>query len=158
MLLTAFKGNNNTSKILLDSVYGDHIHKKLLTNSFPACEREIIEAIAAYRPDHVISFGQKPLIDRLYIEPVACSNGEILESAFSISALKDSLSAYGIPFEVSDNPSNYLCNHAYYHGLQYIEKNRLHTKMVFIHVPGRKCFENMDAVVAWLHDFCGDRL
>lgn len=58
----------------------------LLTNSFPACEREI------------------------------------MESAFSISALKDSLSAYGIPFEVSDNPSNYLCNHAYYHGLQYIEK------------------------------------
>lgn len=94
----------------------------LLTNSFPACEREI------------------------------------MESAFSISALKDSLSAYGIPFEVSDNPSNYLCNHAYYHGLQYIVKNRLHTKMVFIHVTGRKRFENMDAVVAWLHDFCGDRL
>ena len=31
ILLTAFKGNNNSSKILLDSISGDNIRKKLLT-------------------------------------------------------------------------------------------------------------------------------
>lgn len=45
ILLTAFKGNNNSSKILLDSISGDNIRKKLLTNSFDACEQEIIESI-----------------------------------------------------------------------------------------------------------------
>lgn len=158
MLLTAFKGNNNASKILLDGVNCSNIHKKLLTNSFTACEREITEAIAAYQPEHVISFGQKPMVNSLYIEPTASNNGEFVESTFNISALINSLSAYGIPYKVSENPSNYLCNHAYYHGLQYIEKNGLNTKMIFIHVPDRKRFENMDTVAAWLHDFCRDRL
>lgn len=158
MLLTAFKGKYNTSKMLLDGVDGSHIHRKLLTNSFAACEREIVEAIAAYQPEHVISFGQKPMVNSLYIEPAASNNGEIMKSTFNISALINSLSVYGIPYKVSENPSNYLCNHAYYHGLQYIEKNGLNTKMIFIHVPDRKRFENMDAVAAWLHDFCRDRL
>lgn len=158
MLLTAFKGNYNTSKLLLDGLQGDYIYKKLLTNSFTACEREIVEAIAAYQPEHVISFGQKPMVNSLYIEPAASNNGEIMKSTFNISALINSLSAYGIPYKVSKNPSNYLCNHAYYHGLQYIEKNGLNIKMIFIHVPDRKRFENMDAVAAWLHDFCRDRL
>lgn len=60
MLLTAFRGKYNTSQLLLDGIHGDQIRKILLTNSFAACEREIREAIAASRPEYVISFGQKP--------------------------------------------------------------------------------------------------
>ena len=48
ILLTAFKGNNNSSKILLDSISGDNIRKKLLTNSFDICEQEIIDAISIF--------------------------------------------------------------------------------------------------------------
>ena len=48
ILLTAFKGNNNSSKILLDSISSDNIRKKLLTNSFDACEQEIIDAISIF--------------------------------------------------------------------------------------------------------------
>lgn len=41
MLLTAFKGKYNTSKMLLDGIHGDQIHKILLTNSFAVCEQQI---------------------------------------------------------------------------------------------------------------------
>lgn len=158
MLLTAFKGKFNTSQLLLDGIHGDQIRKILLTNSFNACEREIREAIAACRPKHIISFGQKPLIDRLCIEPVACCQGDVICTSFAISLVEASLTAHGIPYIISENPSNYLCNHAYYHGLRYIAENELDTKMIFIHVPGRKNFRNLDKVAEWLLDFCRDRL
>lgn len=158
MLLTAFKGKYNTSKMLLDGAHGDQIHKLLLTNSFAACEREIREAIAACRPKYVISFGQKPLVDRLCIEPVACCQGDVICSSFDISLLEASLTAYGIPYIISETPSNYLCNHAYYYGLRYIAENKMDTKMIFIHVPDHRNFGNLEAVAAWLQDFCGDRL
>lgn len=34
VLLTAFKGNNNSSKILLDSISGDNIRKKITYQQF----------------------------------------------------------------------------------------------------------------------------
>lgn len=158
MLLTAFKGTYNTSKMLLDGIHGGQIHKILLTNSFAACEREIREAIAACRPKYVISFGQKPLIDRLYIEPVACCQGSVIHSPFDISLLEVSLTAHDIRYKISETPSNYLCNHVYFHGLRYIAENEMDTKMIFIHVPNHRNFGNMEAVAAWLLDFCVDRL
>ena len=53
ILFTVFKGNNNSSKMLLDCVSGDAIKKKLLTNSFDACEQEKLEAISVFQPKYV---------------------------------------------------------------------------------------------------------
>lgn len=155
ILLTAFKGNNNSSKILLDGIIGDKIKTKLLTNSFDACRREIIDAISVYRPDYVISFGRKPVINRLYIEPEACNEGCCIRTNFDIPLLTDSLTEHGLPFKVSSKPGNYLCNHVYWHGLNYIGKIMAETKMIFIHVPDIKRFQNIDSVSSWLNDFCG---
>ena len=155
ILLTAFKGNNNSSKILLDSISGDNIRKKLLTNSFDACEQEIVEAISIFQPEYVISFGRKPVINRLYIEPAACNECDCIRTNFDISVLEKSLSKHDLPYKVSSKLSNYLCNHAYYCGLRYIEKNTAETKMIFIHIPDMKNIQNMDSVISWLNDFCG---
>lgn len=155
ILLTAFKGNNNSSKILLDGISGDNIRKKLLTNNFDTCEQEIIEAISIFQPEYVISFGRKPIINRLYIEPVAGNEYNCIRTNFDISALEKSLSEHDLPYKVSSKLSNYLCNHVYYCGLRYIEKNTAETKMIFIHIPDMKNIQNMDSIIAWLNDFCG---
>ncbi len=158
ILLTAFKGRNNASRTLLDRVGGQHIAKALLTNSFDACKQELIESISSCHPKYVISLGRKPVINRLYIETTACNENFCIKTGFDLSLLQDSLKRYGIPFKISLKPSNFLCNHVYYYGLNYIEKNTPKTKMIFIHVPDMKRFQNIDSVVFWLNNFCGELL
>jgi pyrrolidone-carboxylate peptidase len=154
ILLTGFKGNGNSSKILLDGVTDDNVKKKLLTNSFEVCGKEMIEAVSLLQPEYVISFGRKPVINRLYIEPVACNNGKCIKSAFDIAILEHSLSEHNLQYKLSSKPSNYLCNHAYYCGLNYVEKNILKTKIIFLHVPDMKNIQNMDSLILWLNDLC----
>ncbi|MGN0115707.1 MAG: hypothetical protein ACI396_10305 [Acutalibacteraceae bacterium] len=154
VLLTAFKGEHNSSKLLLDKVSGNSIIKKLLTNSFGSCEREIVRYIDEYSPEYVISFGQKPHSNRLYIEPTACVDGESIDTGFDIAALRCHLENSGIDCAVSLKPTAYLCNHAYFHGLEHIRDSKLNTKMVFIHLPSISQFYNIDSVARWLSDFC----
>lgn len=154
ILLTAFKGNNNSSNVLLNRISSFYAERKLLTNSFDACRREIIEAISICRPDYVISFGIKPVINRLYIEPEARSNGICISTNFNISYLTDNMKKYNLHFKLSSKPSNYLCNHVYWHGLDYIRRNMPETKMIFIHVPEIKRFQSIDSTALWLNSFC----
>ena len=50
-------------------------------------EQEIIEAISIFQPEYVISFGRKPVINRIYIEPAACNECDCIRTNFDISAL-----------------------------------------------------------------------
>ncbi len=154
VLLTAFKGIDNSSKILLDKINGVNVKKELLTNSFETCEKEIKKYISEYTPDYIISFGRKPVINRLYIEPTAFLDGVCIETRFDVSLLTDSLEAQKIPFKLSEKPTNYLCNHVYCKGLEFIDKTSANTQMIFIHVPDMKHFCNIDSVASWLSDFC----
>lgn len=154
VLLTAFKGNNNSSKLLLDKVNSGNITKKLLTNSFDGCERELLRYISIYNPEYIISFGRKPLIDKLYIETAACCDNLCISTNFDISFLKKSLQGMNLPFELSDKAGNYLCNYVYYKGLEFLKQSNSKAKMIFIHVPDVKRFQNIDVVASWLNDFC----
>lgn len=154
ILLTAFKGNNNSSKLLLDKVNSGNITKKLLTNSFDGCERELLRYISIYNPEYIISFGRKPLIDKLYIETAACCDNLCISTNFDISFLKKSLQGMNLPFKLSDKAGNYLCNYVYYKGLEFLKQSNSKAKMIFIHVPDVKRFQNIDVVASWLNDFC----
>lgn len=154
VLLTAFKGNNNSSKLLLDKVNSGNITKKLLTNSFDGCERELLRYISIYNPEYIISFGRKPLIDKLYIETAACCDNLYISTNFDISFLKKSLQGMNLPFKLSDKAGNYLCNYVYYKGLEFLKQSNSKAKMIFIHVPDVKRFQNIDVVASWLNDFC----
>lgn len=154
VLLTAFKGTNNSSKLLLDKVNGGNITKKLLTNSFDGCEREILRCISIYKPEYIISFGRKPLINKLYIEMSACCDGSCISTNFDISFLKNSLQDVDLPFVLSDTAGNYLCNYVYYKGLEFLKQSNLKAKMILIHVPDMNQFQNIDIVASWLNDFC----
>lgn len=154
VLLTAFKGKGNSSKLLLDKISGKNITKKFLTNSFDACEREIMRYISEDSPEYIISFGRKPLINRLCVETAACHDGLRIGTNFDISFLKAVFARYEIPFEVSDNAGNYLCNHVYYKGLEILKQSMSESKMIFIHVPDMKRFQNIDIVASCLSELC----
>lgn len=147
ILLTAFAGESNTSKLLLDHVTAKH--KKILTNSFVSSGKQLIEAVQETSPDLIIAFGQKPKTACICIE-IQAHKGDVIKTNFDYSRLLTSLNERNIKYEISDNAGNYLCNHVYYEGLRYIKDNNLSTMMIFIHVPGTKSFRDFDEVSQWL--------
>lgn len=150
LLITAFAGKTNSSRLLIDDVNSSS--RLILTNSFVSCSEQIVSALKKLAYDRVILFGQKPKSSRLLIETKA--RGDVaLDTNYNIDCLCNSLSRKGIEYEVSGNAGHYLCNHVYYKGLEFIKKHGLNTKMVFIHVPGMKCFIDFEKTKDWLIEY-----
>ena len=131
-LYTAFKGTHNTSFQLVSQLCGD---KLFLTNSFQGLEKEILSINAEY--DVVYMFGvDKNLRNSIRIETCANYNGELLETSFDMVTLEKAIKYLCMSCIVSNKPSAYLCNAAYYYMLK---KNR---NTVFIHIPSIKGMNN----------------
>lgn len=128
ILYTAFKGNNNSSKILLDNIISNN--RLYLTNSFKTSVAELQKELNN-NYDLVISFGQAPLdIDTIKIETTA----KDYITSYNYNNLYNLLNNdYNVV--ISNDAGNYLCNNIYYNGLMYINDNKLKTKMIFIHIP-----------------------
>ena len=127
-LCIGFKGKNNASSILVKNISEDSC---LLTNSFSGLQRDI-EAINVHY-DCVVLFGiDKSLKDTVRIEKAA--EKETREfSALNLEKISAQLAAAGISNYLSENPTHYLCNDAYWHLLQ-----KFNRKVVLIHIPSRK--------------------
>ncbi len=139
ILFTAFKGIHNTSFQLVDQVTANYI---LLTNSFQGLEKDISFVSGHY--SIVYMFGvDKKLIGKVRIEMCAKYNDETVFTEFDIHHLKIMLRSAGISYTISDKPTSYLCNAAYYH---MIKKN---PNTVFIHIPSLKgmSIELMDKLI-----------
>ena len=113
ILYTAFKGKYNASNYLIAGMQGDTLFS---TNSFQELERNI----ASIAPE---------LRDTVRVETCALYIGEYITTDFEIEALTCGLQSCGIPCFVSDKPTAYLCNAAYYHMLKRIPGS------VFVHIP-----------------------
>lgn len=125
ILFTAFKGMYNTSFQFVDQTGADYV---LLTNSFQGLKKDIFAINRNY--DIVYMFGvDKHLTDKIRIETCAKDDSETLHTDFTISSLEENLRAGEISYTVSNKPTCYLCNAAYYHMLK---KN---PNTVFIHIP-----------------------
>lgn len=151
LLLTAFDGKTNSSRILINKIITPN--KLILTNSFKRCEKQIIEALENLRPDIVLMFGQKPKTKHLHIETCARRGEEKLCTSMAYQDISANLKKNEIDHLFSDNAGNYLCNHAYFSGLDYIKSNMLGTKMIFIHVPSINNFSEIDKLQLWLQDY-----
>lgn len=128
ILYTAFKGKNNTSYQLVSRINSNSL---FLTNSFAGLEKDISGVEAVY--DTVFMFGiDKNLVDEIRIETCAFYNGELIHTAFELQPLERKLNDLKIQYAVSNKPTRYLCNAAYYHMLK---KN---PNTVFIHIPSLK--------------------
>ena len=130
ILYVGFKGAKNTSYQLVSSFPGDHLY---LTNSFSGLARDIDALGKDY--DAVIMFGvDKSLSASLRVERCAELHGETLETKLYADQLARGFRENGINCDISDTPTQYLCNDAYFRMLR-----KTNGKAVFIHIPGSRC-------------------
>lgn len=125
-LFVGFKGKNNSSGLLAESISPDHL---LLTNSFAGLKRDIDSVSGEY--DRIVLFGvDKNLTSNVRIEKAAVLNGEKITSLLELEKIADVLNSAGIQTLISDAPTAYLCNEAYMHLLE-----KYSGRAVLIHIP-----------------------
>lgn len=104
----------------------------LLTNSFEGVKRDINAIEGTY--DFVIMFGcDKSLKGCVRLERSAEKDGVKCETGLDVKLLSETLAYDGVENIISETPTRYLCNEAYWHALQKFEG-----KAVFIHIPTLK--------------------
>lgn len=136
ILYTAFNGKMNSSKILLDHITVDEKNKLYLRNSFTTCIDQLNKKLKNNSYDLILSFGEGDKdLDSIKIEIIGRKNKDKLFTNYEYDKIINCLKSKNLDYTISKNAGNYLCNHIYYHGLKYIDKNNLETKMLFIHIP-----------------------
>lgn len=128
LLITAFKGKNNTSFQLASKIGKDTI---FLTNSFQGLEKNISSAELNY--DAIIMLGSdKNLNNSIRIETCAKYDSEVVYTGFCTDLLVRRFCEGSVAYSFSEKPTEYLCNAAYY---QMLKRN---PNTVFIHIPSSK--------------------
>ena len=129
VLFVGFKGKNNASGMLVEQIAPDPL---LLTNSFAGLRRDIDSVPNEY--DYVVMFGvDKTLTDSVRIDKIASLNGIKKATAINLHGIKEKLADGGVSAEISEIPTAYLCNEAYWHMLE-----KFSGRAVFIHIPTMK--------------------
>jgi pyroglutamyl-peptidase len=135
ILCTGFKGNKNSSKVLLDNISRSiDLNCLYIDNDFLKSEIQLKDKMEEKKYDLIFAFGQKPVIKTIYIEKTGTNGSEKLETNYNYIVLKIFLEKY-FRIKISENAGKYLCNNIYYKGLKYIFDNKLKTKIIFIHIP-----------------------
>ncbi|MBR1651208.1 MAG: hypothetical protein IJ691_08610 [Lachnospiraceae bacterium] len=125
-LFVGFKGKNNTSRILVEELSPVHL---LLTNSFTGLRKDIDSISKKY--DHVFIFGvDKTLTSEVRIEKYADKEGIRYASKLDLHKIVESINTAEVHAVISESPTSYLCNEAYWHAL-----NKFSGKAVLIHIP-----------------------
>lgn len=129
ILYIGFKGVHNSSYKLVNSLQGE---KVFLTNSFEGLKKDIENINKEY--DIVYMFGlDKTLKESVRIEKCAEKNGELLYTKIELDDIREYFTFYGVESSISDKPTHYLCNEAYFYMLA-----KMNGKGVFIHIPSLK--------------------
>ena len=155
VLITSFKGKNNSSSILLNNIRANLTDKLELTNSFITSEKELKQKIDKNKYKYIISFGQKPNCNKLYIELFGKKNDDKLETLFPYKKLASFLKENNTEYVISKNAGNYLCNNIYYEGMKYIKDNSLDIKMIFIHIPSISTKYDIEKTAKIISNFIG---
>ena len=134
ILYAGFKGKNNPSSQLVSLLGKDQL---LLTNSFEGIKRDIDALEDEY--DYVIMFGIDKTLSSVRIEIAAEYQGHLAHTVLSPIQLAERFSDNDVDCTISEEPTHYLCNDAYYRMLQ-----KMNGKAIFIHIPGNK---NMTDVI-----------
>ena len=134
ILFIGFKGKNNASALLVNSLSPNAC---LLTNSFMGLKKDIDNLSPDF--DAVYLFGvDKDLKDSFRIEQVAQREGVCLSSKLNLENIAKKLSSSNVKCTISQKPTQYLCNEAYWYMLEKYKGNA-----VLIHIPTMKNFTDM---------------
>lgn len=138
ILVSGFKGDNNSSKILLDNL-PNNISKLYLENNREKSVNQLLKIAVAY--DIILLFGQKPILkNRISVERKAVLNGDTVLSQFNFKEIKDFFTGK-YPLKFSDHAGTSYCNYLYYYGLKEFSDSK--NKIVFIHIPMLKNVDDM---------------
>lgn len=153
VLFTAFDGENNSSKLLLDRI--NYKHKLCLRNDFARSARRLERELESNDFDLVISFGQAPLPkDTIKIETVGRGE-QNYKTNYDYNLLAKALSS-DFNVKISEDAGKYLCNHLYYCGLKYIKDSNLGAKMIFVHIPMKDKIGDLETLAKTFMDIANE--
>ena len=125
-LYVAFKGKGNSSNRIVSNFIGD---KLFLTNSYTGLKNDIDNINDTY--DLVYMFGlDKKLKGDIRIDSIAAKDNVSLRSDVDLEAIVIKLNKNGIPANIGNTPTKYLCNEAFWYMLR-----KYNNHVVFFHVP-----------------------
>ena len=143
ILVAAFKGNDNSAKILLDNIKEKNNQDILyLENDFEVSSNQIEEKMLQ-NYDYVLIFGQKPNTRNICLENNAVLEETKLETDFYYGVLKENLESNNYKVISSCDAGNYLCNNVFFRALSFKQTNDLKSKIAFIHIP---TIDNIDDI------------
>lgn len=146
VLYTGFKGVHNSSYKLVNAIDGERL---FLTNSFRGLERDIVNICQKY--DAVCMFGlDKNLKNSIRIEKCAEKDGKLLWTTLNVEKLSKKVIQKNIEYLLTDKPTQYLCNEAYFCMLEKVKGNA-----IFIHIPSvnNMTDELMNKIIEVMHEF-----
>lgn len=136
VLLTAFKGNNNSSKVLLDLISCKRdVDELYLDSDCRHYELQFNQQLDRKTYDVIFSFFQHTNSDSIVIQTTVGREGNHLVTGFSVESFMEYLRARSYKVTLSNDAGTQLSNHIYAIGLQRIEREQLPTRMVLVHIP-----------------------
>lgn len=136
ILLTAFKGNNDSSKVLLDLIsFKRNVDELYLDYNYQRSAFQLHEQLNRKTYDLIFSFEQQSDNDQIIIETTAIANTNKYTTTYAVDEIHEYLLKAGYKVMQSEMAGNYMANHIYAEGLMRIEKESKSTKMVLCHLP-----------------------
>lgn len=135
VLITSFKGKNNSTTLLFNKIRINNIDKLELTNSIKTSENELKNKIKKNNYKYIILFGQKDNCNEIHIELKGNKDNSILKTKFPYKKIINYLNSNKIANLISNNIDNNLCNNIYYECMKYINENNLDIKTILINIP-----------------------
>lgn len=143
ILMADFKGNDNSTKILLDNIKEKNNQDILyLENDFKVSSNQIEEKMLQ-KYDYILIFGQRSNTRNIYLENNAVLEETKLETDYYYGVLKENLESNNYKVISSCDEGNYLCNNVFFRALKFKQTNNLKTKIAFIHIP---TIDNIDDI------------
>ena len=136
---------------------GAEVRAEELPVTFAGAGKRVTELLAEYKPDFVIMVGLAAgrrgfTVERVALNladaripdnecaqpvdtPVDSSGPAAIFTNVDAKRIVETLREQGTEAALSYSAGTYVCNHAYYTALRYIQLHMLPTKAVFVHVP-----------------------
>ncbi len=152
-LIAGFDGDTNSAKILLDNIKDTNsIDILYLKNSFEISQKQIEDKMLQ-NYDYILIFGQKSKTKNIYLENNAILGNTELITDYYYGVLKSFLEKADYKVFSSSNAGNYLCNNVFFRALDFKQKNKLNTKIAFIHIPTINNIEDITKISKVLLDY-----
>lgn len=112
ILVAGFKGEDNSSKILIDKI--DNKDKLYLENDFAISEEQLKTQLSKNSYNEIIIFEQKPVTRKIYIELSAHKKSFVYYTNYDFNVINQFLKNNNYKTVISCDAGDYLCNNIFF--------------------------------------------